>query len=174
MDERDRDWVDLVAMASGEVEATARLYDRHAPRMAAVAQAVADPERSGDAVREAFAELRRRLTTYDPRVQGPIAAWVLRLARERALVAIAGRQRLESEELTARPRAEGAPMDPAAAEAVDALPALTRQALLGAWLEDLAPRALAARLEVDEARAVAWLREGLLALGAAPAPKELV
>ncbi|HET7224568.1 MAG TPA: hypothetical protein VFK69_02550, partial [Candidatus Eisenbacteria bacterium] len=100
MDERDRDWVDLVAMAAGEVEATARLYDRHAPCMAAVAQAVADAERAGDAVREAFGELRRRLTSYDSRLQGPIAAWLPRLARERALAAIAGRQRLESEALT--------------------------------------------------------------------------
>lgn len=177
MDERERDLVDLVAVAGGGVEALSRLYDRHAPRMAAVVRAIAGGESMGDVFRESWAEARARATSYDPRMDGPVATWLLAIARERALGATAARGlKLESEAWT---RGEvshlaGEPLDAAARDALEALPSLTRQALLGAWLEGLPLSKLAQRLEVDETRVIVWLREGLLELSTATTRGELV
>jgi RNA polymerase sigma-70 factor, ECF subfamily len=78
--------VELVsAMARGDGEAIARLYDRHAPVVLALARRIlgsqADAE---DLVHDVFIEAWRHAADYDPD-RGSVKAWLVLRTRSRAL-----------------------------------------------------------------------------------------
>ncbi len=72
-------------MAQGDEGALGAIYDRHAPVLYALAyQILKDRDDAEEAVLEAFTQAWSRSTTYE-RARGSVAAWLVVLARSRAL-----------------------------------------------------------------------------------------
>ena len=144
-------------MAQGDVEALRRLYDAHARRAMAIAMRVlrSEPE-AEDVVQETFLELWRRAEQFDTQ-RGGAAAWVVTIARSRAI------DRLRSTGTTSRaietasgnltPAAEALPSEQAerrrdearVAQALGALPAEQRHTIELAYFEGLSQSEIAAR-----------------------------
>lgn len=73
------------AMARGDTQALAQLYDLHAPLLLAlVRRIVARPEIAEDIVHDVFLEAWRRASDYDPE-RGSVRTWLALRARSRAL-----------------------------------------------------------------------------------------
>ncbi|MGH7041673.1 MAG: sigma-70 family RNA polymerase sigma factor [Acetobacteraceae bacterium] len=92
----DIDTADLLARcAVGERRAFRRLYDGWAPRLHAVALAITrQPALAADAVQEAFVQAWQQAGRFDP-ARGSAEAWLVSLARYRALDIIRARTREE-------------------------------------------------------------------------------
>jgi RNA polymerase sigma-70 factor (ECF subfamily) len=83
--ERARDRELLAQVARGDVGALRRLYDEHAARAMAIAfRVLRDPAEAEDVVQETFLELWRRSAQFDAG-RGGAAAWVVTIARSRAI-----------------------------------------------------------------------------------------
>jgi RNA polymerase sigma-70 factor (ECF subfamily) len=158
-DDRLADQAALERIAGGDHNALAELYDRHARAIYSLAlrilQNQADAE---DIVQEVLSQAWRQASRYDA-ARGNVAAWLLTLARSRAIDRLRARR--------ARPDrgAEPAPADIAdrtvsvdlqllSAEqvarvraALDALPLLQRLAIELAYYEGLTHTEIAERLE---------------------------
>ena len=159
-DDRLADRAALERMARGDHEALAELYDRHArPVYSLALRILQDPGEAEDIVQEVFSQAWRQAGRYDA-ARGVVAAWLLTLARSRAI------DRLRA--LRARPehaaddRQVVTVVDPASlpdlqmlsAEqvgrvrtALDALPVLQRVAIELAYYEGLTHVEIAERLE---------------------------
>jgi RNA polymerase sigma-70 factor (ECF subfamily) len=158
-DDRLADQAALERIAGGDHNALAELYDRHARAIYSLALRIlknqADAE---DIVQEVLSQAWRQASRYDA-ARGNVAAWLLTLARSRAIDRLRARR--------ARPDrdAEPAPADIAdrtvsvdlqllSAEqvarvraALDALPLLQRLAIELAYYEGLTHTEIAERLE---------------------------
>ena len=106
MDRRgDRDVVaasgdeEIVAgLAAGDHEALAQLYDRYAGLAYGVAMRVlGDPSRAEDAVQDAFMNVWRRASSFDPE-RGSLRAWLLTSVRNRCIDYLRGRGSHERQE----------------------------------------------------------------------------
>jgi RNA polymerase sigma-70 factor (ECF subfamily) len=85
VDDRDRDYEDIRAVANGDQAALGRLYDRHASLMLAVAHRILRNQREAeDILHDVFLEAWRRSGSYDPSRSG-VRSWLLLLTRSRAL-----------------------------------------------------------------------------------------
>jgi RNA polymerase sigma-70 factor (ECF subfamily) len=83
--DRSRDRELLARVARGEIAALRQLYDEHAPRAMAIATRVLrDQNEAEDVVQETFLELWRRAPQYDV-CRGGAVAWVVTIARSRAI-----------------------------------------------------------------------------------------
>lgn len=83
MDVSDQDL--LRRMASGDSQALATFYDRHAPRtLGLIARLVPDRTEAEDLLQVTFFEVWSRARQYDPSRAGPLS-WLLMIARSRAL-----------------------------------------------------------------------------------------
>ena len=84
-DAPDSDEILVRAVANGDTEALAALYDRHAPLMLGLARriVVGKPE-AEDIVHDVFVEAWRRAADYDEN-RGSVKAWLLLRTRSRAL-----------------------------------------------------------------------------------------
>lgn len=100
----------LVAVADGDREALGLLYDRHAPRMLALATRILGSQREAeDLVHDVFLEAWHRARQYDA-ARGSVRAWLVLRTRSRALDALRAARRAPRVELDAAgPRASDGP-----------------------------------------------------------------
>ena len=176
-DADDRD--DLQRLAAGDGDAAARLYDRHSRAVySLVLRIVNDEGDAEDVVQEVFAQAWRQAARYEAS-RGAVGAWLLMMARSRAI------DRLRS--LRARPDSRAAD-DPrviddmpaalrdAPSMIIDAenarrlrralaeLPLVQKLAIELAYYEGLTQREIADRLEQPLGTVKSRLRLGLLKL----------
>lgn len=144
-------------MARGDVEALRCLYDLHARRAMAIAMRVLrnEPE-AEDVVQETFLEIWRRAGQFDTQ-RGGAAAWVVTIARSRAIDRLRSTgttsRAIESASGSLRPAPELLPSEQAerrrnevrVAEALGALPPEQRHAIELAYFEGLSQSEIAAR-----------------------------
>lgn len=77
--ERDPDWATLEQVAAGDVNAFARLVDRHQQRLHHLCRRMLhDPEAARDAVQEVFLKAFRKASSYRP--GGRVYTWLYRIA----------------------------------------------------------------------------------------------
>src|SRR5262245_55700061 len=176
MSQQELDRQCLRRMSGGDSAALAELYDRYGTLIYSVALRIlrssADAE---DAVQQAWVQVWKSAGSYDPR-RGTVAAWVLTVARTRALDlyrSLGSRRRAET-------RAESEPLtratpDPASDTALgqpgdrrrDALQSLApqqRQVLEIAYFEGLSQSEIAKRLQAPLGTVKSWTRQGLMRL----------
>src|SRR5438094_865151 len=85
-------------LAAGNHEALAELYDRYAGLAYGVAMRVlGDPARAEDAVQDAFMNVWRRASSFDPE-RGSLRAWLLTSVRNRCIDYLRGRGSHERQE----------------------------------------------------------------------------
>jgi len=143
----------LAAMARGEREALAALYDRHAPILLALGRRMLpDGREAEDLVHDVFVESWHAASTYDPARATPLT-WLMVRTRSRALDRLrAARRALAASELA--PPAVSSPPAPDATDhatlngALGDLPPDQRAVLELAYYADLSASEIAARLNV--------------------------
>jgi RNA polymerase sigma-70 factor, ECF subfamily len=83
----------VTAVVSGDRDALARLYDRHAGRLAAlIARILGDGTQAEDVVHDVFVEAWHHAHEFDPR-RGTVRSWLTTRARSRALDRVGHRER---------------------------------------------------------------------------------
>lgn len=175
MADQDRDLHCLRRVQSGDSGALAELYDRYTPLLYPVVRRILkSTAESEDALQDAWVQVWKRSHSYDPK-RGTVAAWLLTVARTRALDryrSAASRGRAESQ---VDPTASPPPADPSNVAAQSALgervrAALTqlqpqqRQVLEIAYFEGLSQSAIASRLSAPLGTVKSWTRQGLMRL----------
>src|SRR5262245_31467654 len=168
----------LRRLSSGDQAAAASLYDRHArPVYSLILRIVGDETEAEDVLQDVFAQAFRQAARYDPS-RGPVAAWLLMMARSRAIDKVrARRTRIEGrtgevptfDELPAsQPDAAAACIDEEQTrlvrQALDDLPLLQRVAIELAYYEGLSHSQIAVRLEQPLGTIKTRIRLGLLKL----------
>jgi RNA polymerase sigma-70 factor (ECF subfamily) len=159
-EDRAADQSVLEGMARGEGEALAELYDRHAgPIYSLALRILGDTAEAEDVVQEVFTQAWRQASRYSA-ARGAVGAWLLTLARSRAIDRLRARRARPA--LANDERAAGKVVDkgPAAdaqvlsfeqvsrvRAALEELPVLQRAAIELAYFEGLTHAEIAARLE---------------------------
>ena len=172
---QERDLVCLLKIQSGETRALAELFDRYTPLLYPVVRRIlrtaAD---SDDALQEAWLQVWKRSVTYDAR-RGTVAAWLLTVARSRALDRYRSLSSRRQAEARAEPEPAGAPPDPASAAvrrqlgqrvraALEQLSPQQRQVLEIAYFEGQSQSEIAVRLKAPLGTVKSWTRQGLTRL----------
>jgi RNA polymerase sigma-70 factor (ECF subfamily) len=173
--DQERDLACLRNVQAGEPRALADLFDRYTPLLYPVAlRILRSPTDAEDAVQDAWVQVWKRSMTYDPR-RGTVAAWLLTMARTRALDRYrskASRGRAESQ-VDLEPKT--LPPEPATDavrselrervhQALNELPAQQRQVLEVAYFEGLTQSEIAERLGAPLGTVKSWTRQGLMRL----------
>ncbi len=149
------------ALATGQVQALAELYDRYGPLAYSVAlRVLGDPGRAEDVVQDAFLKLWHSANRFDAH-RGSLRTWVITAVRNRSIDYLRGRSAHERQEreipLEAEARGEGS--DPwsevatqmereAIKEALSSLPAEQRQAVELAYFGGYSHREIAELVRV--------------------------
>ena len=185
MSDQDLDHACMRRVRDGDTEAFEQLYDRHTPMLyAVVLRIVGSAHEAEEVLQDAWLQAWRRAESWDP-ARGTVAAWLLTLARSRAI------DRIRS--LAARRRAEtGAPPpdppvtadEPVAnaarrqtqeriSAALAALSPRQREVLELAYFGGLSQSEIAGRLGAPLGTVKSWARQGLLRLREAVRQEEL-
>lgn len=180
----ERDQQCIRRLQARDEQALAELYDRHASLLfAVVLRILRRRTEAEDVLQEAWLQAWRNAPSYDPK-RGPVAAWLLMIARSRALDryrSIASRQRAELREQAEVhelfcPDASGASLHRELHERIHAalgtLQPQQRRVLEIAYFEGLSQSEIAAHLEVPLGTVKSWTRKGLLLLREILAPYE--
>jgi RNA polymerase sigma-70 factor, ECF subfamily len=159
-DDRVGDVAALTRMAQGDGDALAELYDRHArPVYSLALRILRDVRDAEDVVQEVFAQAWRQASRYSAS-RGVVAAWLLTLARSRAIDRLRARrarpeglsdERAATHLIDARPPIDwqllSAEQAARVRAALDDLPVLQRVAIELAYFEGLTHVEIADRLE---------------------------
>src|SRR5437899_10816310 len=154
--EGDGDVELAAALAAGDVDALARLYDRYGPLAYSVSvRILGDPGKAEDVVQDAFLKLWHGASRFDAH-RGSLRTWVITAVRNRSIDYLRGRSAHERQEkeipLDTEARGEGAdPWREVAAsierdlirEALSSLPAEQRQAVEMAYFGGYSHREIA-------------------------------
>ena len=168
----------LADVAAGDAGALGVLYDRHIRAVYSIAlRVLRDESEAEDVVQDVFAQVWRQSSRYD-RTRGTVAAWLMTIARTRAIDRLRTRRaRPDSSaaalDMSTEPVAPS--IDPAVvidAErdaqrvrlALDQLPLVQRLALELAYFEGLTQSEIAERLEEPLGTVKTRIRLGLLKL----------
>jgi RNA polymerase sigma-70 factor, ECF subfamily len=160
IEDRAKDEDAIAGMARGEGEALAQLYDRHAgPIYSLALRVLGDVAEAEDVVQEVFMQAWHQASRYSA-VRGAVAAWLLTLARSRAIDRLRARRArpgVAVDNRSAGQIPDGAvPVDAQVLSleqvrrlraALDELPLLQRAAIELAYFEGLTHAEIAARLE---------------------------
>jgi RNA polymerase sigma-70 factor (ECF subfamily) len=176
MSDQETDRACMSRLQAGDPQALEELYDRHSPMLYAVVLRitgrVADAE---EVLQDAWVQAWRRASSWDP-ARGTVAAWLLTLARSRAIDrirSITSRQRAESaapapDPLTAADEpAAGAIRRQARDRMASALESLTpsqREVIELAYFGGLSQTEIAARVGAPLGTVKSWTRQGLMRL----------
>lgn len=147
-------------MARGDGEAVAELYDRHArPIYSLALRILGDVTEAEDVVQEVFSQAWRQASRYSAS-RGAVAAWLLTLARSRAIDRLRARRARPAGVTDHRAAGQvvdaGPPVDSQVLSseqvarvraALEELPVLQRAAIELAYYEGLTHAEIAARLE---------------------------
>jgi RNA polymerase sigma-70 factor (ECF subfamily) len=177
--EQSDDAAHVARAAAGDGAALAVLYDRHARAVYSLAlRVLGDEPEAEDVLQEVFTQAWRQAGRYDA-TRGTVAAWLLTMARTRAIDRLRARDARPDSSTTPSDEAwqdRAAPMvDPADAlaaqrdaervrEAIHALPLLQRLAIELAYFEGLTQSQIAERLEQPLGTIKTRIRLGLLKL----------
>jgi RNA polymerase sigma-70 factor (ECF subfamily) len=158
--DRARDRELLARVARGDVAALRALYDQHASRAITIAfRILRNREEAEDVVQETFLEVWRRSAQFDPG-RGGAVAWVVTIARSRAIDRLRARTIAGRTIASASEDADGLlpapPPSPAVeterrrderrvAAALDALPPAQRRTIELAYFEGLSQSEIAAK-----------------------------
>jgi RNA polymerase sigma-70 factor (ECF subfamily) len=170
----------LHRILSGDQAAAAALYDRHARRLYSIILRIVghEPE-AEDVLQEVFAQAFHHASRYDAG-RGPVAAWLLTIARTRAIDRLRARRsrgvkrtddaQALDEIPDVQPDAASAMLDEERArrvrDALSDLPLLQRMAIELAYYEGLSHADIAERLEQPLGTVKTRIRLGLLKLRA--------
>jgi RNA polymerase sigma-70 factor (ECF subfamily) len=161
--------------AAGDAGAVAALYDRHGRAVYSLAlRVLGDQGEAEDVAQEVFAQAWRQADRYDPRRGQPVA-WLLNMARSRAIDRLRRRRaqpsadtEATSEPVDRSPGAEALAITReqvrALREALAGLPVLQRTAIELAYYEGLSQQEIAARLEQPLGTVKTRVRLGLMKL----------
>jgi len=177
--EHHEDVARVAGAARGNGAALAALYDRHARAVYSLAlRVVADEADAEEVVQEVFDQAWRQASRYDP-ARATVAAWLLNMARTRAIDRLRARRArpdragLESEHAwNALPARSADPLDALdtardaarVRQALQRLPLIQRVAIELAYFEGLTQTEIAARLEEPLGTVKTRIRVALLKL----------
>jgi RNA polymerase sigma-70 factor (ECF subfamily) len=169
----------VAGAARGSGAALAALYDRHARAVYSLAlRIVTDEADAEEVVQEVFDQAWRQASRYDP-ARGTVVAWLLNMARTRAIDRLRARRArpdragLESEHAwSALPARSADPLDALdtardaarVRQALQRLPLIQRVAIELAYFEGLTQTEIAARLEEPLGTVKTRIRVALLKL----------
>jgi RNA polymerase sigma-70 factor (ECF subfamily) len=167
----------LRRVASGDEAAAAGLYDRHSRALySLILRIVSDETEAEDVLQEVFAQAFRQASRYDAS-RGAVAAWLLMMARSRAIDRLrARRTRFEGRtgEVTLDEMPDAQPsvasvmlsdeQTASVQRALGELPLLQRMAIELAYYEGLSHSEIAERLEQPLGTVKTRIRLGLLKL----------
>jgi RNA polymerase sigma-70 factor (ECF subfamily) len=162
-------------LAGDDARAFGELYDQHARAVFSLAfRILGDQGDAEDVVQEVFAQAWRQAERYDP-TRGAPAAWLLNMARSRAIdrlrrrrTVVTGEDAFRADPVDRAPGAEAAAITAdqvrALRGALAALPAFQRIAIELAYYEGLSQSEIAERLDEPLGTVKTRVRLGLLKL----------
>lgn len=175
MTDQDLDLRCLERLQNGDSNALEELFDRYSPLLySMVLRVVRTPSDAEDTLQEVWLQVWKRVATFDPR-RGTVAAWLVMLARSRAL----DRYRSLASRRNAEGRVEAAPettgddasiastqrqLSERVTQALGQLAPQQRQVIEIAYFEGLSQTEIAARLNAPLGTVKSWTRQGLTKL----------
>ena len=176
MGDQDLDRTCISRMAAGDTRALEELYDRHGSMLyGLVLRIVGRAADAEEVLQDAWLQAWRRAETWDP-ARGTVAAWLVTLARSRAIDrirSVASRQRAESATpppdplLTADEPAANAAQRQRQERLSAALATLTprqREVLELGYFGGLSQTEIAERIGAPLGSVKSWTRQGLMRL----------
>lgn len=172
MTDQELDLRCLERLQGGDSKALEELFDRYTPLLyPMVLRIVRSPSDAEDTLQEVWLQVWKRVATFDPK-RGAVAAWLVMLARSRALDryrSVASRRNAEGR-VDAAPEATAGDASTSAAQrqlserVVNALAQLApqqRQVIEIAYFEGLSQAEISKRLNAPLGTVKSWTRQGL-------------